>query len=71
MKLSLMPGMTLEEQIEGTRNAIRSLQSNRQGPIWLIPSLKKRLRQLLAEQRRRKKAEHPASSASPKEKRDR
>jgi hypothetical protein len=56
MPITLMPGMTLEQQIEGTRRAIRSLQSRKQGPIWLIPSLEKRLRHLLAENRWRKNA---------------
>ena len=53
MPLSLMPGMTLGQQIEGTRRAIRSLRTNGHGPTWLIPSLKKRLRDLLAERKRR------------------
>ena len=56
MPLILMPGMTLEQQIEGTRRAIRSLQSSGHGPTWLIPSLKKRLSHLQAEKKRRKKA---------------
>lgn len=55
MPLILMPGMTLEQQIEGTRRAIRSLKSSGHGPTWLIPSLNKRLRHLLAEKKRRKK----------------
>ena len=62
MPITLMPGMTLEQQIEGTRRAIRSLQARRQGPIWLIPSLKKRLRHLLAEKKRRRK---PGDGTSP------
>jgi hypothetical protein len=56
MPLSLMPGMTLEQQIEGTRRAIRSLRSSGHGPTWLIPSLRKRLRHLLAEKKRRMKS---------------
>lgn len=55
MPLNLMPGMTLEQQIEGTRRAIKALQSNGRGPTWLVPSLQKRLRQLLAERKRRQK----------------
>ena len=47
MSLKLMPGMTLEQQIQGTRRAILSLRSRKSGPVWLLPSLKKRLRQLL------------------------
>ena len=47
MSLKLMPGMTLAQEIQGTRRAIRTLQSHRKGPVWLLPSLKKRLRQLL------------------------
>jgi hypothetical protein len=61
MPLSLMPGMTLGQQIEGTRRAIRSLRSRQRGPTWLIPSLEKRLRHLLAEQARRQKPGHGAS----------
>lgn len=61
MPLSLMPGMTLEQQIEGTRRAIRSLQSKGHGPTWLIPSLEKRLWHLRAEQKRRKKSGHGTS----------
>jgi len=56
MPLSLMPGMTLEQQVDGTRRAIRSLRSGGHGPTWLIPSLKKRLRHLLAEKKRRRKS---------------
>lgn len=53
MKPELMPGMTIDQQIRGTRLAIKSLRSNRRGPIWLLPSLRKRLRQLIAEKKRR------------------
>jgi hypothetical protein len=53
MKPKLMPGMTLEQQIQGTRSAIESLRSNRRGPVWLIPSLIERLRKLVAEKKRR------------------
>lgn len=56
MSITLMPGMTLEQQIEGTRRAVKSLESNRRGPTWLIPSLKKRLRLLIAEKKRRTSA---------------
>jgi hypothetical protein len=48
----LMPGMTLEQQIQGTRRAIEKLESSKKGPIWLLPSLKKRLRQLVEEKKR-------------------
>jgi hypothetical protein len=51
----LMPGMTLDQQIQGTRAAIRTLRASRRGPIWLVPSLQKRLRALRAEQRRRER----------------
>jgi hypothetical protein len=53
MAPKLMRGMTLDQQIEGTRSAIRSLRSGRGGPTWLVPSLQKRLRTLKAEQKRR------------------
>jgi len=53
MTLKLMPGMTLQQQIAGTRRAIQSLQAASKGPIWLLPSLKKRLRQLIEEKKRR------------------
>jgi len=55
MPPKLMPGMTLEQQISGTRRAIKSLRSKRHGPVWLVPSLSKRLRQLVAEKKRRDK----------------
>ena len=55
MSAKLMPGMTLEQHIEGTRRAIKSLRSTGRGPIWLIPSLRERLRQLVAERERRQK----------------
>ena len=48
----LMPGMTLEQQIQGTRRAIEKLESSKKGPVWLLPSLKKRLRQLVEEKKR-------------------
>jgi len=55
MSAKLMPGMTLEQHIQGTRRAIESLRSKGQGPTWLIPSLRDRLRQLMAERKRRQK----------------
>jgi hypothetical protein len=55
MKLKLMPGMTLEQQIQGTRAAIKSLSSNQGGPIWLLPSLRKRLQVLTAEKESRQR----------------
>jgi len=49
----LMPGMTLDQQIRGTRAAIKTLRASRRGPTWLVPSLQKRLRALQAERKRR------------------
>jgi len=53
MAPKLMPNMSLEQQIAGTRRAISTLRQGRRGPVWLIPSLSKRLRRLIAEQKRR------------------
>jgi hypothetical protein len=49
----LMPGMTLDQQIRGTRSAIKALRTRRSGPTWLVPSLQERLRTLLKEKRQR------------------
>jgi hypothetical protein len=54
MAPKLMPNMSLDQQITGTRRAISALRGRRSGPIWLIPSLSKRLRRLVAERKRRK-----------------
>jgi hypothetical protein len=48
--------MTLDQQIAGTRSAIRALRSGKGGPTWLVPSLQKRLRALEAELKRRRYA---------------
>jgi hypothetical protein len=56
MSAKLMPGMTLEQHIKGTRRAIESLRSKGKGPTWLIPSLRERLRQLVAERKHRQKS---------------
>lgn len=53
MSVKLMPGMTLTQQIQGTRRAIKALREGKSGPVWLVPSLRKRLRALEAEKRRR------------------
>lgn len=55
MPPKLMRGMTLDQQIQGTRRAIKSLRSSGRGPTWLIPSLRKRLGQLLDAKKRRKR----------------
>jgi hypothetical protein len=47
--------MTLDQQIAGTRSAIRALRSGKGGPTWLVPSLQKRLRALEAELKRRQR----------------
>jgi hypothetical protein len=57
MPPKLMPGMTLDQQVEGTKRAIESLQSSGRGPTWLLPSLRKRLNSLLDEKKRRKRVE--------------
>ena len=49
----LMPNMTLDQQIVGLRRAVQSLRAGKRGPTWLLPSLRKRLRQLTAERKRR------------------
>jgi len=49
----LMPNMTLDQQIAGVRRAVQTLRARKSGPIWLLPSLRKRLRQLTAERKRR------------------
>ena len=49
MAPKLMASMSLDQQITGTRRAIKSLRSRRGEPIWLVPSLSKRLRKLVAE----------------------
>jgi len=56
MKIKLLPGMTLDQQIQGTRRAINSLHETQRGPVWLIPSLRERLRKLIAEKKRREAA---------------
>jgi len=55
MNVKLLPRMTLEQQIRGTRRAIDSLRANERGPVWLIPSLQRRLQQLLTEKKLAKK----------------
>jgi hypothetical protein len=49
----LMPNMTLDQQIVGVRRAVQRLRTRKVGPIWLLPSLRKRLRHLIAERKRR------------------
>jgi len=49
----LMPNMTLDQQIVGVRRAVQRLRARRRGPTWLLPSLRKRLRELTAERKRR------------------
>jgi hypothetical protein len=53
MSAKLMPNMSLDEQIRGVRRAVSTLSSRKSGPIWLLPSLRKRLRVLVAERKRR------------------
>jgi len=53
MAPKLMPNMSLDQQIAGTRRAISTLRLRGGGPVWLIPSLSKRLRRLIAEKKRR------------------
>jgi integrase len=38
MPPKLMPNMSLEQQITGTRRAISTLRQRKGGPTWLIPS---------------------------------
>lgn len=52
-RTKLMPNVPLDAQIAGTRKAIESLNSRRTGPVWLVPSLRKRLRALREEKKRR------------------
>jgi hypothetical protein len=52
MAPKLTANMSLDQQITGTRRAIKSLRSRRGGPIWLVPSLSKPLRKLVAECRK-------------------
>ena len=49
----LMPNMTLDQQIVGVRRAVQTLRARKGGPVWLLPSLRKRLRHLLTERKRR------------------
>ena len=49
----LMPNMTLDQQIVGVRRAVQKLRARKVGPIWLLPSLRKRLRHLISERKRR------------------
>jgi len=53
MATKLMPNMTIDQQIAGVRRAVKTLSAGKQGPIWLLPSLRRRLRQLTAERKRR------------------
>jgi len=53
MAPKLLPNMTLDQQIAGVRRAVKTLSSQRGGPTWLLPSLRKRLRHLIAERKRR------------------
>jgi hypothetical protein len=53
MALKLMPNMTLDQQIVGLRRAVQTLRARKCGPTWLLPSLRKRLRHLVAERKRR------------------
>jgi hypothetical protein len=55
MAPKLMPNMSLDQQITGTRRAISTLRQRKEGPVWLIPSLSKRLRRLIAEKKSRKR----------------
>lgn len=48
-----MPNMTLDQQIVGVRRAVQTLRARKGGPVWLLPSLRKRLRHLLTERKRR------------------
>lgn len=43
--------MPIESELRGVRNAIKALRRGR-GPIWLLPSLRKREKALSAEVRR-------------------
>lgn len=48
-----MPNMTLDQQIVGVRRAVQTLRARKGRPVWLLPSLRKRLRHLLTERKRR------------------
>ncbi|MFZ0334626.1 MAG: hypothetical protein WBX13_14670 [Candidatus Acidiferrales bacterium] len=52
MTVKFFPNVSLDKQIEGTRKAIATLETGR-GPIWLLPSHRRRLRALLEEKKRR------------------
>ena len=54
MAPKLMPNMTLDQQIIGARRAVKTLSTRKNGPTWLLPSLRKRLRNLTAERERRR-----------------
>jgi hypothetical protein len=53
MAPKLMPNMTLDQQILGVRRALQTLRTRKAGPIWLLPSLRKRLRYLITQRKRR------------------
>ena len=53
--------MPIESELRGVRNAIKALRLGK-GPIWLLPSLRKREKKLSAEVHRR--AEKRRSSLS-------
>jgi len=53
MAPKLLPNMTLDQQIAGVRRAVKTLSAQRSGPTWLLPSLRRRLRHLIAERKRR------------------
>lgn len=44
--------MPIESELRGVRSAIKALRRGK-GPVWLLPSLRKREKQLSAEVRRR------------------
>jgi hypothetical protein len=44
--------MPIESELRGVRNAIKALRRGK-GPIWLLPSLRKREKALSAEVQRR------------------
>ena len=56
MPLKLMPNMSLDQQIMGTRRAILKLRKSKTGPVWLIPTLSARLHRLVKEKKRRTRA---------------
>lgn len=51
-RVKLMPNMSIETQIRAAQRAIQALRSGK-GPVWLLPSMEKRLRQLIEEKKRR------------------